>query len=417
MPERDVVVVGAGLAGLCCARRLAEAGVDVLVLEASDGVGGRVRTDTVDGFLLDRGFQVLLAAYPEARRVLNYSALELRPFYPGALVHTGGRFHKVADPWRHPFDAVGALFSPVGTIADRARIASLRHHVTAGTWDELAERPERTTLEALRRAGLSNAIIDRFFRPFVGGVLVGRELGSSSRMFEFVFRAFALGDICLPARGMGAIPDQLHAALPAEAVRLGARVERVEDGTVALSGGERVAARVVIVATEGPEAARLAGLARVPLGRGLSCLYFAAEQAPVREPILVLDGDGQGPANNVVVHSAVAPTYAPPGAALVSATVLGRAGTHDAGLEVGVRAQLGRWFGGGVRRWRHLRTYHIPFAQPDQAPPALTPWRRDVRVRPGLYICGDHVDNASINGAMESGRRAAEAVLADRSRG
>ena len=240
MPERDVVVVGAGLAGLCCARRLAEAGVDVLVLEASDGVGGRVRTDTVDGFLLDRGFQVLLAAYPEARRVLDYSALELRPFYPGALVHTGGRFHKVADPWRHPFDAVGALFSPVGTIADRARIVSLRHHVTAGTWDCLAERPERTTLEALRRAGLSNAIIDRFFRPFIGGVLVGRELGSSSRMFEFVFRAFALGDICLPARGMGAIPDQLHAALPAEAVRLGARVERVEDGTVVLSGGEDV---------------------------------------------------------------------------------------------------------------------------------------------------------------------------------
>jgi phytoene dehydrogenase-like protein len=380
-------------------------------------VGGRVRTDTVDGFLLDRGFQVLLTAYPEARRVLDFAALDLRPFYPGALVHTGGRFHRVADPWRHPFDAVGALFSPVGTIADKARIASLRHHVTAGTWDELAERPERTTLEVLRRAGLSNAIIGRFFRPFIGGVLVSRDLGASSRMFEFVFRAFALGDACLPARGMRAIPDQLHAALPSEAVRVGARVERVEDEAVVLSGGERVAARAVVVATEGPEAARLAGLTRVPAGRGLSCLYFAADKAPLREPILALDGDGEGPVNNVVVHSAVAPTYAPPGAALVSATVLGRAETHDATLEASVRAQLGRWFGGGVRRWRHLRTYHIPFAQPDQAPPALTPWRRDVRVRPGLYICGDHVDNASINGAMESGRRAAEAVLADRARG
>lgn len=417
MPEREVVVVGAGLAGLCCARRLAEAGADVLVLEASDGVGGRVRTDAVDGFLLDRGFQVLLTAYPEARRVLDFAALELRPFYPGALVHTGGRFHKVADPWRHPLDAVGALFSPVGTIADKARIAALRHHVTAGTWEELAERPERTTLEALRRAGLSNAIIDRFFRPFIGGVLVGRELGASSRMFEFVFRAFSLGDTCLPARGMKAIPDQLHAVLPSEAVRIGARVERVEDRGVVLSGGERVAARAVVVATEGPEAARLAGLTRVPAGRGLSCLYYAAEQAPVREPILLLDGDGTGPANNVVVHSAVAPTYAPAGAALVSATVLGCAGADDATLGAGVRAQLGRWFGGGARRWRHLRTYHVPFAQPDQTPPALTPWRREVRVRPGLYICGDHVDNASINGAMESGRRAAEAVLADRARG
>ena len=199
-------------------------------------------------------------------------------------------------------------------------------------------------------------------------------------------------------------------------IRLGARVASAGPHEVRLESGETIGGDAVVVATEGPEAARLTGLP-APGSRPVTCLYFAAERAPVREPILVLDGDGQGPANNVVVHSAVAPTYAPPGAALVGATVLGRAGAHDAGLEAGVRAQLGRWFGGGVRRWRHLRTYHIPFAQPDQAPPALTPWRRDVRVRPGLYICGDHVDNASINGAMESGRRAAEAVLADRSRG
>jgi phytoene dehydrogenase-like protein len=408
-----VAIVGAGLAGLACARRLADAGIPVLVLEASDGVGGRVRTDEADGFLLDRGFQVLLTAYPEARRVLDFGALGLKAFYPGALVHTQGRFHRAADPWRHPLDAVSTLFSPLGTFADKAHITALRHRVTAGCWDDLAGRPETTTLEALRRAHLSSKIIDRFFRPFLGGVLAGRELTASSRMFEFVFRAFAAGEVCLPARGMGAIPAQLRAALPADAVRLGARVERIDDGRVRLSGGETVAARAVVVATEAPEAARLTGLAGHPGGRALTCLYFAAERAPIDQPILLLDGDGAGPVNNVAVPSAVASSYAPPGAALVSATVLGSPVPDDAALEAAVRAQLAGWFGATTRRWRHLRTYRIPFAQPEQAPPALTPWRRAVRLRPALYVCGDHRDNASINGALESGRRAADAVLED----
>ena len=232
-------------------------------------------------------------------------------------------------------------------------------------------------------------------------------------MFEFVFRAFAHGDVCLPSRGIGAIPAQLRAGLATDAVRLGAAVARVEGGGVVLAGGERLAARSVVVATEAPEAGRLAGLGAVPAGRGLTCVYFAADRAPHPEPILMLDGDGAGPVNTVAVPSVVAPGYAPAGAALVSASVLGVPARDDAALAAAVRAQLTRWFGAGVARWRHLRTYRIPFAQPEQAPPALTPWRRDVRIRPGLYVCGDHRDNASINGALESGRRAAEAVLED----
>lgn len=413
MTAERVAIVGAGLAGLACARRLGEAGVPYVVLEASDGVGGRVRTDEVEGFLLDRGFQVFLSAYPEARRVLDVAALDLKAFYPGALVRTQGRFHRAADPWRHPLDAVGALFSPLGTFSDKAHIAALRHRVTAGSWDELAARPETTTLEALRRAHLSGTMIDRFFRPFLGGVLAGRELTASSRMFEFVFRGFAMGNACLPARGMGEVPAQLRAALPADAVRLGSHVDAIDDKIVRISGGEALGASAVVVATAAPAAARLTGLAEGPGGRALTCLYFAAERPPVEEPILLLDGDGTGPVNNVAVPSAVARGYAPAGAALVSATVLGAPALDDAALESAVRAQMARWFGPVARRWRHLRTYRILFAQPEQAPPALTPWRRPVRLRPGLYVCGDHRDNASINGALESGRRAAEALLED----
>jgi protoporphyrinogen oxidase len=232
-------------------------------------------------------------------------------------------------------------------------------------------------------------------------------------MFDFVFRAFALGDACLPARGMGAIPAQLHAALPPGAVHFGTTVTGIDDRIVRISGGGTVEARAVVVATEAPAAARLIGLEGVAAGRALTCLYFAAEKAPVEEPVLLLDGDGAGPVNNVAVPSAVTRGYAPAGAALVSATVLGVPALDDAALEAAVRGQMAKWFGAAARRWRHLRTYRIPFAQPEQAPPALSPWRRPVRLRPGLYVCGDHRDNASINGALESGRRAAEAVLED----
>lgn len=417
----DVAVVGAGLAGLCCARELAARGLDVTVLEASDGVGGRVRTDELDGFLLDRGFQVLLTAYPEAARVLDYAALDLRAFAPGARVRVGGRFTQVSDPFRRPAELPATLASPVGSLADKARIGLLRRRVRSGPPERVWERPETTTLTELRHLGFSARIIDTFFRPFLGGVLLDESLGASSRQFDFVFRAFSEGDSVLPMAGIAAIPRQLAAGLQQGVVRLGVRVLAAGVGGgdrngVVLDGGEEVAARAVVVATEGPEAARLAGLP-APASLGVLAVYFAAERAPLDEPVLLLDGDGGGPVNNACVPSVVAPGYAPPGAALVSVSVLGHDDPgDDARLVPAVRDQLRGWFGLQVDGWRHLRSYRIAHAQPAQPPPALTPPERDVRVRPGLYVCGDHRDNASINGAMASGRRAAEAVAADLAR-
>lgn len=407
----DVVIVGAGLSGLCCALRLRKAGLRPLLLEASDGVGGRVRTDVVEGFRLDRGFQVFLTSYPEAKRVLDYGALRLRRFLPGALVRHGGRFHELTDPWRRPVAALRSLFSPVGTFADKLRVARLRSRSLRGTVEERFRDPETTTIRALRGAGFSAAMIDRFFRPFLGGIFLDPELVTSSRMFHFVFRMFSLGDACLPAEGMEAIPRQLASGLPPDGVRLGARVACVQPGSVVLETGEEINGRAVVVAAEGVGAARLLGDAIPSVGQGVTCLYFAARQAPVEQPILVLNGEGRGPVNNLCVPTTVTPSYGRPGESLVSATVLG---VHEEGrLQAEVREQLGDWFGNAVKDWRHLRTYRIPYALPGQAAPALDVPERPVRWRPGVYVCGDHRDNASIQGAMVSGRRAAEAVLED----
>jgi phytoene dehydrogenase-like protein len=285
----------------------------------------------------------------------------------------------------------------------------------AGTLEELFARPETTTREALAADGFSDTIVDRFFRPLFGGVLLDRELGTSSRMFEFVYRTLAVGDVALPTRGMGAIPEQLAGGLPPGCVRLGRRVTAVGDGGVTLADGEKLPARAVVVATDGPTASQLlGGDLPAPGSVAASCLYFAADRAPVDEPVIVLDGDGEGPVNHLCVPSAVAPTYAPPGAALISAAVVDRPGLpRGPDLEAAVLGQLADWFGSAVVAWRHLETYTIPHAQPAQPPGTLDPPQRPVRLRPGLYVCGDHRDNASIDGALASGRRTADTVLED----
>ncbi|MGY8771058.1 MAG: protoporphyrinogen/coproporphyrinogen oxidase, partial [Pirellulales bacterium] len=408
MSNPEVVIIGGGLSGLCCARRLHEAGVSFQLLEASDDVGGRARTDEVNGFLLDRGFQVLLTAYPEARDVLDYDALNLARFAPGALVRYRGKFHRFADPWRSPRHLFSTAVSPIGSLTDKLRVARLRSRVCRGSLDKLFGRLETTTIDSLRQAGFSERIIEPFFRPFLGGVFLDPELETSSRMFEFVFRMFATGNAVLPAGGMREIARQIANQLPDGTLRTGASVETFERTTVRLTSGEVLQAGAVVVACEAPVAAKLLGDSKPPSGRGVTCLYFAAERPPIKEPILVLNGDGAGLINNLCVPSQVTPTYAPASQALVSVTVLG---LPDANVEASVRKQLQDWFGPDVIAWRHLRTYRIPYALPSQAPPALSPVEKPGACGDHLFVCGDYLDTASIQGAMVSGRRAAECVL------
>jgi len=415
--DPDVLVIGAGVAGLACARHVQRHDLRVQVLEARDRVGGRVWTERMDEFRLDRGFQVLLSTYPEAQRELDYEALDLHAFYDGALVHFNGRFHRIADPFRQPLDAPRTLFSPIGTPADKLRIARMRRHLTRQSIPALMQRTERTAMAALRnRWGFSDKMIDRFFRPFFGGIFFDRTLGASSRMFEFLFKMFAEGKTVIPAGGMEKIPMQMRGHLPEGAVALDTRVEAVDGQTVHLQDGESIEAPALVVATEAPEADRLVGGVTPNDGRSTVCVYYAAPESPLDDPVLVLDGDGVGPINNLAVPSDVAPGYAPEGGpALVAAVVVGNPSESNEALERAVRNQAIDWFGLQAGGWTHLDTVRIPYALPNQSPPFLSDPERDVRRRSGLYVCGDHRRTGSLNGAIESGRAAGRALLADRS--
>jgi phytoene dehydrogenase-like protein len=415
MAAREALIVGAGLAGLGCALRLREIGVPFQIVEAADAVGGRVRTDVVNGFRLDRGFQVLLPAYPEAERVLDYAPLDLKAFKHADLIRFGGRFHRIADPRLEPWTAFKSLFGPVVSLRDSFRILSLLSKVKAGKVEDQFRRPEGLTLDFLRWGGrFSEAMIDRYFRPYLSCIFLERDLVTSSRLFRFVLRTLVAGGAAVPAAGMAAIPEQLAARLPADAIRLNSAVEKVESGKIVLRSGEDLTGRAIIVATEGPEAARLlANEVRDPGSRSVCCLYFAADESPVKEPILLLNAHDPGPVNHLAVMSDVSPSYAPAGAALISASVLGIPTQDDANLMAAVREQLTGWFGSVVGAWRHLRTYRIRHALPDQTAPALDEPERPVRLDDGLYVCGDHREHGSIHGALASGWRAAQAVAED----
>ncbi|MCX7165664.1 MAG: NAD(P)/FAD-dependent oxidoreductase [Rhodocyclales bacterium] len=391
------------MAGLSCARELVRRGRSVRLLEAAETIGGRIRTELYQGYRLDRGFQVLQTAYPEARSALDLSALDLRAFVPGALIRFEGRFHRIADPWRQPLTALGTLFSPVGTLADKWRMALLRRQVMSASIDQIYARPETTADARLRELGFSDAIVDRFFRPFLAGVFFDPALSVSSRAFEFCFRAFAAGDTAVPATGMSAIPAQLLAALPADTLRTGARVTGLGDGSVTLETGERVSAKAIVLATDGVATTRLLGDKPVPGTRGTTCLYFAAAAPPIDEPILVLNATGHGPVSSLVVPTLLSRDYAPAGDSLIAINVIGIPSDDDALLEAAVRAQMRGWFGAVVDGWRHLKTFRIPDALPLQTPPVENPRYRDPRRAGWLYVCGEYCNAPTINWALYSG--------------
>lgn len=422
----DTVIIGGGLAGLTCAASLTEAGRDVTVLEASDRVGGRVRSDNIDGFTMDHGFQVLLTAYPACQKWLDYDALRLRPFEPGALIRQRGKFRTLGDPWRRPGQAIATALNPVGSLADKLRIAKVRHAASRGSLDDLYQRAEMPTIQYLRKAGFSKNMIDQFFRPFIGGVFLNDTLSTSSRMFEFVFRMFAGGDVVVPADGMAAIPRQLAERLPRGSIRFHQTVIGIDPRDagagflIRMSDRSTVEAHRVVVATESGAAARLLGIETLDTAwNGTTNLYYAADTAPDKRKTLMLAGDETDLVQTAVVISNAAPEYAPPGKALISISLVTDPKSVDvndpAALDAAVRAQMTTWFGETVGAWRHLMTYQVPYGLPARTldPVIKSPQAADHGGLGGVVLCGDYCDTPSIQGAMSSGERAAQVILAN----
>ena len=407
----DVVVIGAGLSGLAAARQIQQSGLSVVIVESSDAVCGRVRTDNVDGFLLDRGFQVLLTAYPELATQVDMEALDLQSFDPGAFVWIKskngglGKGHVVSDPFRKPSTLLATTFAPIGTVIDKLRIVLLRLRVLRGVAPKLLRNADMSTLDALRSAGFSHRMIETFFKPLFGGVQLDPQLATSRRMFDIIFRSLSEGQSVLPSQGMQALPEQLASRLHPNTIHLNSPVESLDGSMVILRSGERIAARAVVVATDGPSASILLNLPPVQ-SRTAGCVYFSTDTPPNDKKYVILDGSGKGPVLNVAIISNVAPSYAPPGKHLIAAAL---PGVISGNLEQLARQQLREWWGPQVDTWKHLRTYAISHGGPVQSAP-FSPKQR-VSLGDGRFVCGDHRDTGSIQGALYSGRRCGEAVV------
>ena len=411
--QHDVVIVGAGLAGLAAARQLAIHGVDVIVLESADDVGGRVRSDRVDGLILDRGFQLYNPAYPEAARVLDHGALDLRAFSPGVIAMTDRGPTRLGDPRRVPRWATDALSSRSGRLPGKLRFARYAWQAARLGRAERESRDDMPADVALLSAGVDPVLLETVVRPFLSGVFLEDRLATSRRFMDLVLTSFVKGSPSVPARGMQAIPEQLRDALPPGTVRCRTTVRSVDDGLVHTHEGT-LRARAVIVATDPRAAGELLPGLPVPEGRDVTTWYYLADAAPALltggDPVLVVDGRSavrRGPVVNTVALTHAAPTYASDGRVLVSASALGLHG--GTGMETVVREHLAQLYGVGTRTWQHVATYPVPYALPAMLPPLQV--RQPVALGEWLFVAGDHRDTASIQGAMVSGRRAADAAL------
>ena len=403
--NKHVLIVGAGMAGLACAVTLQRSGVPFLLFDRDEKVGGRVQTDEIDGFRLDRGFQVLLTAYPEAKCFLDYEKLELKSCYPGSRVWYKGKFHQVSDPFRHPLDGVCSIFNPIGTFLDKLKVGMLRMG-----FKSTSQYPDDVpTMEALQRLGFSELMINRFWKPFMRGVFLENDLSTSVRKFEETFRLFAEGETVSPRLGIGEIPRQMAAQLPAEQLKLGHSVSEVHAQEITTKDGKSWQGRAVVLATDFGSADRLLKIeSNLKEWNAVDCFFYSFPEAelPTSRPILHLNGSGEGPINNLSFVSSFT-DCAPVGNGLLSVSVIGQKKKRIEELEVEVKQQLIEWFGITAQKWKNIQVYRIKQAVPVCEYPSIEETRMN-----GIYRCGDYLGLPSIDAAMRSGREVAESIMA-----
>ncbi len=425
-PSSPVIVVGAGIAGLVCALELHRAGRPVVVLEAAPDVGGRVRSSLVDGFVLDHGFQVLFTAYPTLASYLDLDALALRRFQPAARIVRDGRVSRIGDALRDPSLLLDTVFARAVSMGDKLRLLALRRFAQQLTVDECFSPrfADVSTRAFLTARGFNATVIDGFFAPFYGGILLDRSLATSASILLFTFKMLAMGDSAVPARGMGAITAQLAAHLPVGAVRVGVAVRNLEvaDGRVVgvtLDDGSRFDAADTVLATDAPGAAVLARTANVTVATtaalGCTTLYYAADRAPLPGRALWLNAARDAAISHAITMTNVAPEYST-GQPLVAATAVGAsAAWSDDVLDRAARHEIAAMVTahGDMRPYTmtRLAIWRVPYAQFAQSPGSYAQRAAITCGVPGLWRASETLYSSSLDGAARGGQAAARALL------
>lgn len=403
-----VIIIGAGIAGLTCAKYLKDRGIQTLILEASDGVGGRVKTDVHEGFLLDRGFQILLTAYPEAQKILDYKSLDLKAFKSGAVIRDvqNNNFSVMANPFKEPSKIWTSLTSNVGTLFDKMRVLRLILE-TNNVQEEVFENKSIPTINYLRNYGFSDNMIEKFFKPFFGGVFLENELSTSANFFKYIFGKFYEGDTVIPAKGIEQIAKQIEKMLYIGTVKLNTKVVKIEGNSVFLENGDRLYGEKIVLATDGFQADILLGKSANRDFNSTTCTYFSADNSPLKEKMLVLNPNRASMIHNMCVPSDIAPYYAPPGKSLISVSTQGFALHDENELAKNIKRELTTWYGKEVQDWQYLKTYNIPQALPNFDKSIID---KTLKINDILYQCGDTMAYPSLNAAMATGRKVAEMI-------
>jgi protoporphyrinogen oxidase len=409
MNKDKIFIIGAGVSGLVAALELEKGGFSPIILEGTDRIGGRIKTDIADGFLLDHGFQVLLTAYPEAQKYLDYEKLDLRIFDPGAVILKPGFLMTIHDPLRNPTRLIPMLFSPIGTFRDKLLIAWLTTKLKKQSIEEIFVEQDSTTHEFLKSYGFSNKIIDNFFKPFFRGIFLEEGLTTSSRMFKFVFKMFSTGHAAVPKRGMQAIPDHLFNQLKSTEIRLNQKVKAIEGSQIILDSGEILEADQIIIASN-PNALIKEKSNIVKGFKKVINIYFELEKSFLAAPMIGLVPGEQFYINNLVFMTDVNSAYSESAKALLSVSVVKP--TRDLNnLVQMVTIELEALTGIQSTHFKPIRTYEIDYALPEIDHLKNEVSNIPVKVGQNIYLAGDYMLNASINGAMASGRKAAEALM------
>lgn len=408
MNDFSTVIIGGGISGLTCAKYLNDKGMSFVIVEGSDALGGRVRTDIVEGFRLDRGFQTLLTNYPEARKILRYSHLDLKNFESGALIKGKKGFIKFENPFKGKGGFFSMGFSPIGSWNDQLKIRKFAKYVSDIPDEELLSMDDTEAIKFLKEYGWSKEIIQQFFRPFFASVFLDNELHTSSNLFYFVFKQFFKGEMAIPAEGIQAIPEQISDLISKERIRLNTLVKGIENNQIFLENGEVLTADRIVIATDPHTASGLLGENKTYEYQINTCTYFSAEYSPLKgQKFLTLNPDPKGVVHSLCVPTDITHTYETAGKALISVSTNGLDKIDERNHISRIKRELYDWFGAQVNVWKHLRTYHLPEAVVKF--PAGTKKQR-LKLDENLYRCGDYLAYPSLNAAMQTGREVAEMI-------